>query len=1428
MTGPAREPRRPVSCARCRAPLVAGAPRCAVCGAPLAPSAPPAPGAGRGAASSAPSAAGVIATEGATVALPGHAPTAPERAPGLDTPTIALASSRRRIPERVERYLVQEELGRGGMGVVYRAIDPTLERDVAVKMIRAGGEDPSEAERFIREARVAAKLRHPGIVGVHEAGTADGDLYIVMDYVRGESLEALLRRDALPPRRLAEVVREVALALQHAHDHGVIHRDVKPQNVLVDEEGRARLADFGLARELTGPDATRRELTVTGDLLGTPAYMAPEQASGQARAPTPAADIWALGGLLYRGLAGRPPFTGPSVVVVLQRVLSTDPTPPREIDPGVPIDLETIALHCLRREPGRRYPSALAVADELARFLAGDPIEARPVGRAEQVGRWVGRNRALASTLAIAGGLITALLVAGIVLTTRSNAAIRVEAERARSEATRAAEAEQDAQREAARTRAALAEAEAARREADERLAAVRAEQALRYVQTGHTAAAWAVAAAGLDVIDSPRLRAAILASRGRTPRLRFATSSGHDRPVQAAALSPDGATLGVVDAGGLAVWDLTTGERRVRIPLELSSASALAVARGGERVAVALGRSGDRVLVVRIGLVDEEIVARVDGPGLAVRGLAFVDPVVDGDGGGDDGPRPPEAGALLAVSKGRLLRIDPDTGAVRDFELGAGQEVLAVGPRGRVVLTGSDGSREVVVRDVDSGVARASVALRAGATAVAIAAGGSRVLEVDPRTQRARFLAPSTGDGRTILLPRAGLPKAVFAAEADAAVIVGPGGGLRVVRGDGRPRLTDGGHGDAVAALLPMRDGRHVVTGGLDGSLRCWDLEGDPAKPIQVLQSDSPVGTLALAEVEGDVLSFHPGGYLIGWRPLADEVLGRDVIADGPLPAFAVSRGGRWLAWVEPGIRRRPRVVVYDTAASGGRVLESERPAGALALSPSGHLVSGHEDGTTRLSDVGEGTELVVIEPGADPGPITHVALDEAARVFALARASGRVEIVERVAGGGSRRVADLFWEGRVTALAMRADGRELLIGDAGGGLHLVGAVVQWSWTRGVHFRAFPAAVTAVAFAADGSLLAGDASGSLRRWALPSGREDLARVRVGAIAQPLAWSDDGAWLALVEPESSAVVVRPADPSPASPGDGGRLDGVASPGSQAAAVAWSPDGSRLAVGSADGGVAIVEVGARRVAARHPGGGMTVTELRWDAAREAVVAVRRDPGLEVVRIPARAGAAQARVARPPDGFVHARLFPDGDSIGILWLDINGRAVVEAADGTRTTRLGLGEICLSGAVRDGLLLRSLGTPGDDQPGALVAVAVATGREVWSFRGFGGIATHIALSPDGQLVAVGDGRGECHLLEMRTGRKLTTIPTGTVRSLVFGPGRLASIGTDGTALLVDLRVFVDAAADLQAEAARETGLTVGPDGVEPRAPEVRVKLR
>ena len=311
-------------------------------------------------------------------------------------------------------FELQEVLGEGGMGVVYRARQMSLNRNVAVKMIRLGRiATPSQVARFRNEAETVAVLDHPHVVPIYEVGEADGHLFYSMKLIEGGNLLQSLSRFQAEPRAAARVVADVAHAVHHAHQRGILHRDLKPSNVLLDGEGRPRVADFGLAKWMN----VDSELTQSGFLVGTPSYMAPEQAAAErdgGRNVTTATDVYGVGAVLYAILTGKPPFEGDSLLQTLEQVRSREPVPPRRWQPQVPSDLETICLKCLEKEPRRRYPSAQALAEDLERFLVGKPIAARPVRTWEKSWKWARRKPAVAVLLAIS--TLSALALATSVL----------------------------------------------------------------------------------------------------------------------------------------------------------------------------------------------------------------------------------------------------------------------------------------------------------------------------------------------------------------------------------------------------------------------------------------------------------------------------------------------------------------------------------------------------------------------------------------------------------------------------------------------------------------------------------------------------------------------------------------------------------------------------------------------------------------------------------------------------------------------------------------------------------------------------------------------------------------------------------------------------------------------------------------------------
>jgi serine/threonine protein kinase len=370
-----------------------------------------------------PSALSALADESGPAADPGPPPDSPGR-PG---PRPAVAG-----------YDILGELGRGGMGVVYKAVQKSLKRPVALKVVLAGAHaDEPEVDRFRREAESAARLQHPNIVQIFEVGEQDGLPYRALEFVEGRSLADRLREGPLPPGQAAHLVETLARAMHYAHGQGIIHRDLKPANVLLQKktttdstdstdekkpensssvssvlsvvEFSPKITDFGLAKWI----GRSVQETQPGAIVGTASYMAPEQAQGKAREVGPAADVYALGSILYETLTGRPPFQAAHMLDTLEQVLNADPVPPSRLQPKVPRDLETICLKCLQKEPPRRYASAAELADDLRRLQAGEPIRARPVAAWEWGWKWARRRPAWATLIGVSALALLASAVGG-------------------------------------------------------------------------------------------------------------------------------------------------------------------------------------------------------------------------------------------------------------------------------------------------------------------------------------------------------------------------------------------------------------------------------------------------------------------------------------------------------------------------------------------------------------------------------------------------------------------------------------------------------------------------------------------------------------------------------------------------------------------------------------------------------------------------------------------------------------------------------------------------------------------------------------------------------------------------------------------------------------------------------------------------------
>jgi hypothetical protein len=492
--------------------------------------------------------------EPATVAPDGRAPTPPG------------------WPARIGGYEVLEELGRGGMGVVYKARQIGLDRVVALKMILSGSHaSADQLVRFRTEAEAIARLQHPNIVQVHEVGEHEGRPFFSMEFFPGGSLEKKLAGTPLPPPEAARLAEVLARAMHAAHRQQVIHRDLKPGNVMLAEDGTPKVTDFGLAKKLDDVGQTG-----SNAVLGTPSYMAPEQAGGKSKDIGPLADVYALGAILYECLTGRPPFKAATPLDTILQVVSDEPVPPRQLQSKVPRDLETICLKCLQKDPRKRYPSAEELAEDLRRFLYGKPILARPVGALGRCWRWCRRNPAVAS--------LTAAVVAAVLLGTALAAffAVRAtrEAERADERARAATDAEGQAMQGAADLREQLLLSNTL-------LYAGKISLAQREWQDGNLGRARELLAGCPPELCGWEHRYLRGQCAGTPLRLK-----GLQGSLFAFAFSADGRKLATAEARAVKVWDARTG-RLERTFVTGREVLALALRHDGKRLAAGGPESG-------------------------------------------------------------------------------------------------------------------------------------------------------------------------------------------------------------------------------------------------------------------------------------------------------------------------------------------------------------------------------------------------------------------------------------------------------------------------------------------------------------------------------------------------------------------------------------------------------------------------------------------------------------------------------------------------------------------------------------------------------------------------------------------------------------------------------------------------------------------
>jgi WD40 repeat protein/serine/threonine protein kinase len=1076
----------------------------------------------------------------------------------------------------LDRFRLLRVLGTGGFGIVYLAEDPLLGRLVALKVPRPQALlTPELRQRFLREARAAARLNHPNIVPIFDTGEVGLLCYIVSGYSAGGTLAQWLKARVapVPVQGAARLVALLADAVQHAHEHGILHRDLKPSNILLEPAAKAssnpsedlgllpRLTDFGLARLRDGEPAETSlppgegdglvpgngEETPAGALLGTPKYMAPEQAGRRSEAVGAATDVYALGVILYELLTGRTPFEGETSRDTLRQVLADEPLSPCRLRPGVPRDLETVCLKCLHKEPSQRYASALELADDLHRFLKGEPIRARPLGPVGRLWRWCRRQPRLAAASGLAAAAVVAVVGLAIGFALHRSAA----AERLRLE---------------------QEQTEAALRESRLHLTTLAFERGLSLCAQGEVdgglhwlARSLRDAPAGADDLrHAIRVNLASWSRHLRFPKL----SLPHPASVQEVAFSPDGRTIltGCEDQTAR-LWEAGTG-RPIGAPLP----------QGGELVAAAFSSDGETILTA----------SQVANKG-SVRGETRLWEVATGRPLGPALTHPCRVSAAALSPDGKLVLTGCQDHTARLWETATGRPVgaplphpgpvqaVAFSPNGQSILTGCHlpGAPEGQAQLWNAATGEPlgpPLAHRGGVRAVAFSSDGKMLL-TGSMDNAARLWDAVTGklispplmhralvsavafspDGKTVLtgshdrtarLWETGTAKPQGSAlphqgEVTAVAFCPSGGAVLTGAKDQSARLWDTAAGRVFRLLFPHEhgvravafspDGKMVVTASLDHSARLWDAaSGEPLGAVlrhkhelltaafspdgQTVLTGSmdktarlwsaPVGN-ELFRLTGHVgwvvaVAFSPDGQTIltgsldgsarFWDARTGRYLGRSVRHPQAIYALAFSPDGQTI--LTGSHDQTARLWNAATGAPIGLALTHQGPVRAVAFSPDGRTVlTGSADRTARLWDAATGTPRG--SPLTHDGPVRSVAFSPDGRTVLTGSADRTARLWD--AATGTSRGPPLSHSGPVSTVAFSPDGRTVLTGSEDHTARL------WDAATGVPIGPplpHEGRITALAFSPDGTLvLTGSEDRNGRLWGPISLKGDVERV---------------------------------------------------------------------------------------------------------------------------------------------------------------------------------------------------------------------------------------------------------------------------------------------------------------------------------------------